>query len=328
MADTGKLQDYPGLRRWFDQRAGRAASIERQGEVLVYQTCEALTLHRGDTVRSWTKAFKQFLVRSPAPLADFVQAEQVVQECDAELVDLIGELGEEAVRHDHAAPFFEAMQSGADLTGLVFLRFLAAWTALNQGQLEVCVAECEKVDEPFASIFTIQGQALLELEKPKEAVEVLNVAVKLCPTELLAWFQLAKAHHVQNQLPLAFAALKECQRLAPQSDEVALYMAMIANEEGQTPALAPDALAALKPHLARHAGNGVVVFQLLLLTLKVDEKVTALSIVQQADWARIATQKDLLSTLSQTLKALHAKSWMDVAAELLKRVVPDGRRIA
>lgn len=328
MADTSRLQDYPGLARWFGQRTATAAPFDRQGDALVYATCEALTRRRGDVVRVWTSAFKQFLARSDAPLADFVAAETIVQQCDAEFVDLIGELGEEAIHHDYAEPFFDAMQSGADRTGLVFLRFLAAWTALNKGDLETCVAECEKVDEPFASIYTIQGQALLELLRPKEAIEALSIAVKLCSTEVLAWFQLAKAHVVLREHRPAFAALTECARLAPQSEEVALFMAMVANEAPDASDLAQEALLALKPHLPRHAGNGVVVLNLLQLALTVKNKDEAQEIVALGDWTKVSTQKDSLSALSLCLKTLHSLAWMDLASVLLAKIVPDARRTA
>ena len=328
MVDTSRLQDYPGLARWFGQRNATAAPFDRQGDALVYATCEALTRRRGDIVRVWTAAFKQFLARSDAPLADFVAAETIVQQCDAEFVDLIGELGEEAIRHDFADDFFDAMKSGADSTGLVFLRFLAAWTALNKGDLEVCVAECDKVDEPYASIYTIQGQALLELLKPKEAIEALTIAVKLCPTEVLAWFQLAKSHVVLKEHRSAFSALKECLRLAPQSEEVSLFMAMVANEAPDAPDLAEDAMAALRPHLERHAGNGIVVLNLLQLALGMQNKDDARQIVAQGDWSKVSAQKDALSALSTCLKTLHRLNWMDLASELLAKLVPDSRQTA
>lgn len=328
MVDTSRLQDYPGLARWFSQRAATPAPFDRQGDALVYATCEALTRSHGDVVRVWTSAFKQFLNRSDAPLADFVAAESIMQQCDAEFTDLIGELGEEAIRHDYAEPFFAVMQSGADKTGLVCLRFLAAWTALNKGDLETCVAECEKVDEPFASVYTIQGQALLELLRPKDAIEALNIAVKLCPTEILAWFQMAKAHVVLREHREAFKALKECLRLAPQSDEVALFMAMIANEAPDSPELAQQALVALKPHASRHAGNGVVILNLLQLALGTKSKDEARAIVELADWSQVSAQKDSLSSLSLCLRSLHALNWMDLASELLAKIVPDTQRTA
>lgn len=328
MADTTKLQDYPGLARWYGQRTGSPAPFDRQGDALVYATCEALTRRRGDVARVWIPAFKQFLSRSDSPLADFIAAETIVQQCDAEFVDLIGELGEEAIRHDCADQFFDVMQIGADRTGLTFLRFLAAWTALNKGDLELCVAECEKVDEPFASIYTIQGQALLELLRPHEAVEVLNIAVKLCPSEVLAWFQLAKAYVVLKQHHQAFAALKECLRLAPQSQEVALFMAMVANESQDAQGISQEAMDALKPHLSRHTGNGIVVLNLLLLALGTQDKDSAKQFIAQGDWSKVSSQKDALASLSQVLRGLHALDWMDLASDLLTRIAPDARRLA
>ncbi len=323
MEDSGKLQDYPGLARWYQESLSSPPAASQLADGLLFATCQALSADGESAVRLWVQGFRRFLDQTSEPLADFLGAEQLAQNCDAELVDLIGEFGEAAIRAGQTTIFFDVMQAGADRTGLLFLRFLAAWTALNAGNLEDCVAECDKVEEPFASIFTLQGQALLELGRPKEAIEALNIAVGLSPSELMAWFQLAKAHHVSGALKAAFNAVTECRRLAPQSEEVALYMAMIANEEGNSRDFSITAMQALKPHLPRHSANVSVVFQLLRLAMRLADKDATRSIVAMSDWSKLAVQTEFIRPLSNTLKKLHELGWMDVASELLSGAVPN-----
>src|SRR5262249_45968490 len=149
-------------------------------ERLVRSTCETLATGTSAAgLRAWTEAFHRFLQASGAPLADFVAAEGVVQEGGADFLELLSAFGEAAVRGGQAEPFYRAVQAGADGTGLVALRFLAAWTALNRGALASCIEECDKVDQPYAAIFTLQGQALVELLRPRDAVHVLQTAVEL-----------------------------------------------------------------------------------------------------------------------------------------------------
>ena len=103
---------------------------------------------------------------------------------------------------------------------------------------------------------------------------------------------------------------------------------MIANEAPGNADLAAQALTALKPHAARHAGNSVVVLNLLQLALGTKNKVEARAIVELADWSQVSVQKESLSTLSLCLRSLHALNWMDLASELLAKIVPDSQRTA
>jgi tetratricopeptide (TPR) repeat protein len=323
MADLSKLDDHPGLADWYRTPAKSASDTQRPSHRLVRRLCECLSgasdVH---AVRQWLEAFSQFLGTSKDPLREFLAAEGLVQDCDADFLDLLSEFGEAAVRTHQASNFFATMQRAADATGLVALRFLAAWTALNTGHLEQCVDECDKIDEPFSSIFTIQGQALLELGRVSEAIEALAGATKLAPSEILAWFQLAKAYHVADRHTEAFGALEQCRKLAPQSEEVALFMAMVAAEPGCDAALGATAFAALEQHLERMSAEPVVIFALLRLALRRRDKQQFRAVVAGAQWPQASSREGFVKDLSEILRALHEEQWMDVAGDLLARVVP------
>jgi tetratricopeptide (TPR) repeat protein len=322
MADLSKLDDHPGLADWYRTTVKSASDTSSPSARLVRRLCECLGANDSSAVRQWLDAFSQFFTTSANPLAEFLDAEALVQSCDADLLDLLSEFGEAAVRTHQAAVFFSSMQRAADATGLVALRFLAAWTALNTGRLEQCVDECDKIDEPFSSIFTIQGQALLELGRVAEAIQALTAATKLAPSEILAWFQLAKAYHVMDRHSEAFAALEQCRRLAPQSEEVALFMAMVAAEPTCDTELGITAFDALGQHLERMSGEPVVIFALLRLALRQQDKPRFQRVVAAAEWARAAAHEGFVKELAEILRALHDRQWMDMAGALLARVVP------
>ncbi len=321
MPEIGKLEDFPALAMWYHKRQQRIGNPPP--ETFILTLCKALAIGGSTACRIWLDGFRAFLDTSDDVLRDFLTAEEIVRECDGDLLDLFTEFGAMAVADGKSADFFQMTQAAADATGLVALRFLAAWTALNSGQLKSCVAECEKVDEPFAAMFTIQGQALLELGHAREALEALEIATRLAPSEILGWFQQAKALHALGKDQLAFAALEACRRLAPQSGEVALFMALLAGAGSTTSSQAETAWGALYPHLNEHGATPTVVFALLNIASRMRNKAWAKLVVSGANWPAARQSPDLLRELSVCLRQLQSLQWMDVAADLLTCIEPD-----
>lgn len=323
MTARNALADYPSLLRWYHEQTRGGRDRAAIPETLVYDTCTALqgAANGGKPdVAGWMRDVRGFLGRTKGALQDFLTAEVICQRCDAELLDIVGEFAEIAVRSDMGSDFFRTMENAADATNLVALRFLSAWSALNAGELESCIEQCEKVDEPFAAVYTIQGQAMLDLARADEAAEVLSIAVKLAPAELLAWFQLAKAEHVRGQAQASWKALTECRRLAPQSDEVALFAGLVALEPAVPDDMAATAWSQLRPCLARHAGNATIVATLGRLACKAGEKTKMVGLVADTDWAAFMRSAGAASELAPLLRALQGRGWMDVASSLLGKV--------
>ena len=322
MQELGKLADYPGLMAWYRDQFTAPPSTTQPAALLVWRLCEALSAGQIGGVRKWIDGFRVFLGTSQQPLTDFLAAEAICDGCNAQILDLMGLLGEVAVRSDQGDHFFHVMQSGADATRLVVLRFLAAWTSLNTGRLEQCIAECEKVDEPFAALYTLQGQALLELGRVSDAAEVLEIAVKLSPSESLAWFQLAKVNHVLGRHDQAFTALRQCRQILPNSEEVCLYMGLVALDMKASESYAGEALKVLKPLLSNFAANPVVIFTLLKLTCRLGDRRQADEILGGAQWQQMDIRTDIIRLLPPVLRGFHDAGWLDLAAKLLSGIAP------
>jgi tetratricopeptide (TPR) repeat protein len=314
------LAEHPGLERWHAAKRTAPQMSLDNAEKLLLVTCESLAAGPAHALRTWVEGFQRFLRDAQAPLAEFLKAETIAQEHDADLLEILSEFGETAARGDVGQAFLTAIRAGAEATGLVALRFLSAWMALNVGALEDCVADCDEVQQPYAAILTIQGQAYNELARPQEALGVLQTAVKLSPNEILAWFQLAKAHHLLDETAAAWEALGECQRLAPQNPEVALFMSMVALGKGGDWAMHRRAFQELRPHFPLFRGNADVLFALLNLCLKREAEADCAGILSEANWDAIKIDRTLVKHLPDTLRGLNERSWHNVAKELLTRL--------
>lgn len=314
------LAEHPGLERWHaTRRTAPAASLDA-AERLLLGTCETLAAGPTRALRNWADGFQRFLRETEAPRHDFIKAETIAQEHDANLLEILSELGEHAARSEAAEPFLLAIRAGAEATGLIALRFLSAWLSLNVGALEDCLEDCDHVDQPYAAILTIQGQAFNELSRPREALGVLQSAVKLAPNEILAWFQLAKAHHLLEEPRSAWAALLECQRLAPQNPEVALFMALVALEKDSDAAMHLRAYQELRPQFKIFRGNADVLFALLRLCLVRGEEADCAALLAEGDWDTLRNDRATMKHLPETLRGLNERAWHKVAKDLLTRL--------
>lgn len=314
------LDDYPGLADWYKQHCHRA-----KGEIpdeMLLRTCEALRDDSTSAHRSWIRSFSALLNSSPEALNDFLAAEEIAHRCNAELLEIIGGIGEAAVHCGDGAEFYNAMHHGANQTGLVAFRFLSAWTAFNTSNFEGCIEECDQITEPFASVHTMHGQALLQLGRAKEALEILNIATTLGPSEIVAWFQKAKAHHVLDQHAEAVAALRHCRKLDPYNDESLVYLCMIASESARDSHLWTEAWAAMSPHLVRLGSIPAVSIMMLRIAALIGDKAKAEETLAAGHWSDAAIQRDMPQSLTTTLRILGQRGWMDIAAALLGRATP------
>lgn len=312
----GQLAKYPGLAEWY---ARTAAKIERDGEgpdQFVLSLCESLCQSSTNAPLSFADRMDIYFNSSSDALADYLGAEAILNGCGETLLTIVSGLGETAVRAGVAKRFLAAVINAADKTGIVGLRFLAAWICLNIGDLKRCVIECEKVDEPIASIYTILGQALLELHQADQAIEALQVAVKLSPGEILAWFQLAKANYAAGNSREAFRSLTECEKISPNNIEIALFQAIVANESDDE-TLQLTAFKTLRPHLKHYSGDAEVVFNLLQLAIKSEDKEKLEGCLDNLDFDRLKADNRFPKLVSPFLRALYERNWMALSAKFL-----------
>ena len=323
MSDQVRLASKTMLRAWFHERPKPPVASENYPEFLLWRLCESLCSERALGVRKWVDSLRVLLDRSKDPLGEFLGMETIANDLGCQVLELVGLIAEDAIRTNQGDLFFNSMQSVADATRLVVFRFFAAWTALNRGRLEQCVEECEKVDEPFAAVFTIHGQALLELGRCNDALEVLDIATKLSPQEPLSWFQFAKALHVAGNLSAAFEALRQCRRILPGSQEIVFYMGIVTLDlpQGEIE-LVLEAIGYIVREIPNYGENSAVAFTLLRLACRCRDRQKAAEIVDDIARAELSTQSDMIRSLPGVLRDFHNVGWMDLASRLLSSVAP------
>lgn len=320
MAEQRALRDFPALATWYDQTNRSPQEDRTLPGWLAFKTCAALD-SPGDTetLKRWVFTLRESFTSSQDLRRDYLTISSHFNELDADFSQILGDLCHLIVRVGIGDLLFPVLQIGAARTNLAALRFLAAWTALNCNRPDLCVEECEQVDQPYSPLHALQGQAYLELGKPQDALDALHVATTLSPEEILPWFQKAKALHVLGLTQQAFEALIICERLAPDSNEVALFMAMIAGDLTENISFKEHAWTSLRPHLNAWGHVPHVPLALLGLAGHLDDKNRAFEVINALPTALHLTQGQDLKEFSGVLRLLQRRGWMDVAAALLQK---------
>ena len=314
------LSKFPKLERWYQKNQHRVTLLSAEEKIVLaifhflHSSSDRFLLdHLFQTMQ-------QLFCHNPAPEKLYLKLEELLGSCDIVFSEILAEVVHSGIIIGSGESMLKSMSNLADQTKLVAFRFLAAWSALNIEDFECCIKECEKVDQPFAPIFTIQGQAFIELGQFTEAIESLHIAVELSPLEILAWFQLAKAYHLANS-DKCWDALCACNRLAPSNVEVAAFMAISALADdpvdGNKCLLAFNALA---PHLEKSADNAAIRMHLFRLSLYTENKSDALMLAKELGTQKIYLQKDFVGFLPRILKRLQMLQWFDVSYDLLSNI--------
>ena len=320
VAGHRSLKKFPALASWYELRGKWTPKDRSLPEWIAIKTCAALD---GDqdvhALKIWIDSLHECFSASQNLRRDFLEITTQFSDYDADFTEILGDLSHLAVQLNLGGSLLPVLQMGAVKTHFTALRFLAAWTALNCDNPDLCIEECEHVEEASAPIHALQGQAYLELGKPLEALEALHVATTLSPQDIIPWFQKAKALQVLDRSIDAFHALKVCEHLAPGSNEVALFMAMVAGGLEGNIEIKEHAWTSLKPHLKDWGHVPNVPFALLRLAGHLNDKEKALYVVSGLGSLIGLSSTQDFQDLSDVLRLLQQREWMDLAAKLLQK---------
>jgi tetratricopeptide (TPR) repeat protein len=322
MSHQRPLSDFPDLHAWYQKACKTTGRSVDLSDYLALQTCGVLASNPNEmTIKKWITTLTEVFAASVDLRRDFLYVVSHFHENRADFAEILGDLTHVAVTFELGEILLPALQLGAEKSNIAALRFLAAWTALNCNRPEICINECEKVDEPFAPLNSILGQAYLESGRLSEALEALNVAIALAPGDAVAWFQKAKTLHILNRPLEAFECLLECENLAPNSAEIALMMTFVVLDSELKSEMKEYAWKKLRLHLDSLGHISQVPIHLLRLSLQLRDKTRTLDVAEA--WQKRATLRNTedLQGLAQILRELQALDWMDIAQKLLEKVV-------
>jgi len=302
------LDDYPALANWFQTVARQTLNQDESGDRFILSVGQLLRSDSDRRLAVWFSEVSRLLDASADIYSDLMRAEQLLAKQSFDLMNFISELGELAIVSGRGRDFYRQVSRLADQSEFAALRFLAAWSALNIGLLQDAVAECEKVEQPVACIFTLQGQALLELGEVVDAIACLEAATRLSPGEVLAFFQLAKAYHATNRHQLAWKSLQACEQLIGQNIEVATFFGLIALESKDQEWLR-FSWDRLVPYLVKDETSLDFIVMLMDIAFTVGNSEWFFQIIDRVDWGKLRSNQAFFSKVPWVLTKLDVLNW-------------------
>lgn len=323
MADLTNLKDYSSLASWLTLQTQSPKGPDHSWVSLLRLSCEAcFEPHDALILRRWIKALGHLFQTTPDPLGVFLDCQSLLNEHQADFPEIIGFLATKCFEQGIAAELLPALYGVAVHTRLASVAFLAAWIALNCGDLRTCVDACDLVDEPFAPLATLQGQAYLELGQAPQALESLNIATALDPQDVLPWFQKAKALVCLERPLEAYKALQSCASIDPQNPEIAGFMAIVATDLEGHDQVKKEAWEKLLQHRESLVKSPIVLLHMIQIGRDLGKKHEVRMMLDLIEAPLDLIERDELATLTKTLRLLGDSQWWDVIAPLLDKIRP------
>ena len=267
------------------------------------------------------KGIDGFIRDSVAPLQDFLEADQVLAADGLTLTGVISQIAEAGTTANLGPIIQTSISALADSVQLAGIRFLSGWIALNNSDFKTCIDECEKISEPFASVYTLIGQASLELGDITDALEALAIATSLDANEPMSWFQLAKAQHIAGNQEKSWEALDRAEQITGPDLEVCSMRAFVALVEPRIPEYLEAAWSLLLSIIGKDKIHPSLAVLLIELSFARSDLDGTRRVIQTLAFEAAATDADFKTNLPRTLRRLQEFGRMDLASALLDGIL-------
>lgn len=315
------LARMPELSRWFSAQT-KPLTIADPVPFHLWTLVRALKANEAIRCRTWTEPLNLLIESNATALESILQTDELANTLGYSLTDIYTPLAESAILSGEGKRAFTVLQKLADSSGLAAFRFLAAWTAFNDDELAVCIAECEKTTEPFAPIYTLLGQALLESGKTHDAIDALKVATKIDTTDPLPRVQLIKAYLVLDIPTEAMRLIDECRKILGPNIEIECLAAMsIMASPNSKPEFVERTLVQLGKHLQQEPGDFEAFSLAMDVAMKLARKDWGQSFVNMLEIEGELNIGSVMSRLPGLLKQLNELRWYDAAKVLLDKTI-------
>ncbi len=315
------------------QKTTRAGPRMTPSEILI-SACQTIARQSGqETIDTWVKASSLFCEVSGNPLADFVAAEEVLNEEGHSAVTTASTIASESFEWQKERLAFASILRLTNVTGLAALRFTAAWLAFNMNDFDACIAECEKIDDHGYHVHGLMGQAYLESGQPVQAINCFRVALAMNERDAAIWFQLAKASYVTGDLGDSWQSLESCSSLVGPSAEITVLQCAVACAtcEGgfqDSKVKREKALQAIRGIYRRDPNKGLLLVYASKLAMFSGSEQTFIEEIREFHEFRdekADVDASIVSTdIAEVLKLLQKKGWYKGAACLLSVLTNEG----
>lgn len=328
-ASNNLLQDYPKLEQWYESIKDRPPKNDDPIRHFIYQTCHCMTLPTAEMTKRWLGLLDELRNHSSDFPSTVANIESSFASAAISFFEIVTEFAEHAVSDGLGREFASAMQLCADVCDTATFRFLSAWCFLNTSDYSACINECEKVAHPYAPVYTIHGQALLESGNVAEAIQLLEIAVKISPQEILAHFQLAKAYHILEAFPQAWRNVEICQRLAPQALEVATMAALCClTLSGSNDVHLRQTHTYIRRCLSIPSVDTESLKYLIEIAFQLEDESLMSETLALFDLSSLLNRSEFIQMLPRILKRLHTYNWCKCSSELLTKLTPFKQEVA
>lgn len=316
----------PKLNDWYLQRAGNPPGLSESEDFHLFALARALYTSQNAPHPSWSVTIEQILNSKPSLLQHILDTDALAVTMDTSVVDLYGILAEQALRNNQSQQAFNTLAKLADKTGLAAFRFLVAWIAFNVNDLEHCINECEKVNEPFAPIHTLLGQALLESGKVQSAIEALTVAAEIAPRDPLPLVQLVKAYIIIGRQQDCFAAINRCRKIVGNNLEIECLASIAILAGHYRP---QDFCLHTLGNIAAKIEENPHDFQAFAIGMELAAELNLKNWAQRYaetwDSSQLANPQQIAKELTKILKRHQERNWHDVSRIVLDKTIAIGK---
>ena len=323
---TGQTSDalaaYPALAAWYLSQQKSPPTVDNLPDYHLWALAKSLRSPASLKFRLWTQNVDQVLSLSGNFLEHILETDSRTCALGVSLTDLYAILAESALSHGEGAAAFKTLSKLADHCELAAFRFLSAWTAFNFGDLETCVAECEKINEPFSPIHTLMGQALLEAGQPLEAIDALKVAHQLTPSDALPLVQLIKAYLVTGIQSEAMKCVDKCRKILGHHIEIECLAAMtIMSGPNHTTEFCEKTLGQLAAHLEHEPADFEAFSIAMDLATELRRKDWAERFSNLAEFSVGASPHQLAAKVAKILKKTGELNWHELSRTIIDKTL-------
>jgi tetratricopeptide (TPR) repeat protein len=319
---------FPKLNKWYLSQASQPPLVS-DGEVFhLFSLAKGLYTKKNDVRLSWTLALEQIIATRPSLLEHILETDALAVTLDTTLVDIYSALAEDAIQNNQGRDAFDMLVWMADKSGLAAFRFLVAWIAFNLNNLELCINECEKVEEPYAPIHTLLGQALLEAGRVASATEALKVAIALAPSDPLPIVQLIKAYLITGRQQECFAAINRCRKIVGNNLEIECLasMAILAGRH-RPKEFCIETLRNIANYLSENPHDSQAFAIGMELAAELNLRDWAQHYAEAWNCDQSSRPQDMAKQLAKILKRNHELNWHEVSRVVLDKTIAMGQQL-
>ena len=316
------LSGFPKLATWFLSCHNKSPTIETLPEFHLWNLSKAMRMQGILRFRHWTATVNDVVNATSLFLEHIIETDTLATSLGTSLTDIYAALSEDSIIQGLGDATLVSMKSLADNTNLAAFRFLAAWTAFNIQKLDDCISECEKVNEPFAPIHTLLGQALLESGQPVDAIDALKVAIQLTPADPLPLVQIIKAYLVSGIQIEAMRCIDRCRILLGTHVEIECLAAMtILSGRSRSKEFCDRTLNQFATYLTNEPGDIEAFFIAMELATELSDKDRAETFLSLAEFTKGTNPLSLASKISKLLKKTGELHWHELSRQIIDKTL-------